>query len=98
MIQDKTPRGYAILCDSAFAAGRELDGKIVRGRKSNEASDAISDEMAAVDLILQRVLPSERQYAEWGVRVFKAPFGLLRLPMSRTPRSVKPYYWYVLTC
>lgn len=82
LLQEKTPRGYAILCDSAFTASKEVEGKIVRGRKVNERCDVMSEEMAAIDIILQRVLPSERQSAEWGIRAFKAPFGLLRLPMS----------------
>ena len=59
-----TPRGLAILTDSAFTAGHEIDDKIVRGRKSNERKDFFSVEMAALDLILQRVLPSERLSAE----------------------------------
>lgn len=37
--------------------------------------------MYAIDLILKRTMPSERQSAEWGVRSLKAPFGRLRLPL-----------------
>lgn len=80
---DITPPGMAILCDSAFLSGREIKGKLIRARKSNEVTEMFeSEELAAIDIILQRVMPSERQAAEWGVRALKAPFGILRLPLS----------------
>lgn len=81
---DKTPRGYAILGDSAFIArARVTHGKILRGRKASETHDVPESALlAAVDAVLQRAMPSERQSAEWGVRAVKAPFGRLRLPLS----------------
>lgn len=80
---EKTPRGKAILGDSAFVTNtRVTHGKIIRGRKTTETSDIpLSPLLAAVDAILQRAMPSERQSAEWGIRAFKAPFGRLRLPL-----------------
>lgn len=77
-----TPLGYAILCDSALTAGAAVDDKIVQARKTSEPGDVFSVEMSAIDLIMQQVLPSERQSAEWLIRAFKALLGLLRLPMS----------------
>lgn len=79
-----TPPGFAILGDSAFAVERKVsDGKIVRSRKSNErAFIPESLELAAIDTILQRVMPSERQSAEWGVRAIKGTFGRLKVPLS----------------
>ena len=61
-----TPPGYAIPGDSAFIGHtRHTKGNIVRGRKSNETKRIQSSpEMAAVDIILQRVMPSERRSAE----------------------------------
>eukprot|EP00171_Calliarthron_tuberculosum_P005428 IDg5428t1 len=81
---DFTPPGYAILGDSAFASSMRVGGgKIVRARKQNETVDIPeSPELAAVDLVLQRVLPSERQSAEWGIRALKGPFERMRLPLS----------------
>lgn len=82
---EKTPVGMAILCDSAFmAATAKTGGKIIRARKVTERSEIpCSELMSAIDDILQSVMPSERQSAEWGVRALKAPFGRLRLPLSR---------------
>lgn len=77
------PRRFAILCGFAFTAGRDLDEKIVKSRKSNEISDVKNTLRAATDLIIQRVLPSKGQSDDWGVRAFKVPLDLLRLPMSR---------------
>lgn len=79
----KTPRGRAILGDSAFVVkSRVIHGKIIRARKSTETVDTpTSSLLASVDAILQRVMPSERQSAEWGIRAVKAPFGRLRLPL-----------------
>lgn len=77
------PRGFAILCDSAFTEGQAADDKTVREREKNERSELVSLEIVSVDTIMQRLLPSERQYAEWGIRAFRTPFDLLRLPLSR---------------
>lgn len=61
---DMTPHGYAILGDSAFVT-RNMGGKVVQGRKTNETSDIPNDAvLAAVDLIVQRIMPSDRQSAE----------------------------------
>lgn len=86
---DMTPPGFAILGDSAFVCDlRVAHGKVVRARKANEVRDIpTSAALAAVDIIMQRVLPSERQSAEWGIRCLKGPFGRMRLPLS--PDSVK---------
>lgn len=61
LADEKTPPGMAILADSAFVT-RTTNGKIVRARKTNE-TNAIphSTFLAAVDVILQRIYPSERQ-------------------------------------
>lgn len=81
---EMTPPGYAILGDSAFSSLMSVSGgKVVRARKSGETREIpISASLAAIDLVLQRVLPSERQSAEWGIRCLKGPFGRLRLPLS----------------
>lgn len=86
---EMTPPGFAILGDSAFVT-RTTGGKVVRARKNNETGEIPTDAvLAAVDIIMQRVMPSERQSAEWGIRAMKAPFGILRLPLS--PSSRKRY-------
>lgn len=77
------PRGFVILCDSAFTAGRDVEEKIVKGRNSNVISNVNSTLLPGTDLIIQQVLSSERQSAEWGVRALKKTFALLRLSMSR---------------
>ena len=53
--------------DSAFVIDvRCTNGKVLRGRKSNEKKGIPqSAVLAAVDILLQRVMPSERQSAEW---------------------------------
>lgn len=77
-----TPRKYAILSDSAFTARAAMDNKILQTCKTNEDGDVLKVEMLAVDLIKQKVFPSERQSAECGIRAFKARFGLLQFPRS----------------
>lgn len=64
-----------------------MDDKIGRVRKTNETSDVLSIESSALELIMQQVLPSEQQSVEWKIRAFKAPFGLLRLPMTPDSES-----------
>lgn len=80
---ERTPRGKAILGDSDFIINsRVVHGKITRGRKSTETIDIpMFPLLAAVEAILQRSIPSELQSAEWGIRVIKAPFGRLRIPL-----------------
>eukprot|EP00171_Calliarthron_tuberculosum_P023637 IDg23637t1 len=71
-LTEHTPPGYAILGDSAFPrSSAALQGKLVRARKVNEHNGADvphSAYLAAVDALLERSMPSERQSAEWGVR------------------------------
>jgi len=81
-----TPRGFAILGDSAFPSRTSiLQGKIVRSRKVNEIPRAgtVTETAyrAAIDLLLDRAMPSERQSAEWGVRAIKGPFKRLTVPL-----------------
>ena len=78
-----TPPGFAILGDSAFVNNTNTThGKVLRGRKTNETNNTPeSAALAAVDVILQRVMPSERQSAEWGVRALKGPFQRLKTPL-----------------
>lgn len=77
-----TPCGFAILADSAFQF-YGLDGKIVRARKFSENQDLpVSAEMEEIDRIMQQIMPSERQSAEWGIGCIKRAFGFLNLPMS----------------
>lgn len=78
-----TPPGYAILGDSAFLAYyRVVHGKIIRGRKRSEKRNiSQSEELQEVDLVLQIIIPSERQSGEWDVRAIKAPFVWLLLPL-----------------
>lgn len=41
-----------------------------------------SEKLVAIDLVIQRIVLSERQSGEWGLRAVKALFGSLRLPKS----------------
>lgn len=79
LADENTPPGMAILGDSAFVNNtRVTHGKVVRNRKSTETTDIPEGAaLAAIDLILQRVYPSERQSEEWGVRSLKGPFKRL---------------------
>jgi len=75
----KTPKGYCLLGDSAFPrVSGELQGKIIRARKSNEYSgqNGVPQNafLAATEVMLERAMPSERQSAEWGIRSIKGPF------------------------
>lgn len=92
---EMTPPGFSIFGDSAFVT-RTMEGKLVRSRKTNETSDIPKDAvLAAVDIIMQRVMPSERQSAEWGIRSLKGPFGILRLPL---PSFSRKRYKLLCTC
>ena len=83
LFDEMTPPGYAILGDSAFVNDTRItNGKIIRSRKANEAQDIPeSAELCAVDLLLQRIMPSETQSAEWGIRALKGPFARLKVPL-----------------
>lgn len=62
LLQDeKIAPGYAFLCDSTFTADlMSTKGKLVRWRKSNVPKNVPqSAEICAIDLILQRAMPSE---------------------------------------
>ena len=81
-----TPPGLAILADSAFPRNADgLEGKIVRARKANEMGDCAinvsNTYLSAVELLLDRAAPSERQTAEWGIGASKQPFGRLRVTL-----------------
>lgn len=70
------------------------NGKVIRGRKTNEMWDIPeSAAVVAVDTILQRVIPGERQSAERGVHAIKGPLQRLkvRLPAdaSNRPRLLR---------
>jgi len=80
-----TPPGMAILGDSAFVTNtKATNGKIVRSRKTNEVSNIPeSAPLAAVDLLQQRIMPSERQSGEWSIRAIKAPFARQKVPLLR---------------
>ena len=82
---DYTPTGYALLGDSAFPrVSAALNSKIIRARKPNEHSaNGIPHcaYLAAVDKLVEKVMPAERQSAEWGVRAIKGPFKRLTVPL-----------------
>ena len=80
---EMTPPGYAILEDSAFVNDTRItNGKIIRSRKANEAQDIPeSAELCAVDLLVQPLMSSERQSAEWGTRALQGPFVRLKIPL-----------------
>lgn len=85
---ERSPSGYTNLGDSAFVPDTSLtNGKMVRGRKANETVTVDSTELAAVDLIMQHIMLSERQAAEWGVRALKRRFWCLRLFLSPDSRQ-----------
>ena len=94
MNSSKLPPGYAILADSAFPrTGNDLVGKIVRARKDDEMGTGgdvpESAYLSAIDYVLQNVMPSERQSAEWGVAALKGPFK--RLTVNLPADSYKRY-------
>lgn len=79
---ERNPPGFSVLADSAFPwRDRSIYFKIVRAPKSNEmggapnASRTIWSE--AMNLVLDRLLPSDRQSAEWGICALKGPFKRL---------------------
>jgi len=82
----QTPKGYCLLGDSAFprVAG-ELQGKIIRARKSNEfrGRNGVPHNafLAATEVMLEKAMPSERQSAEWGIRAVKGPFKRLTVAL-----------------
>lgn len=63
---EKTPRCYAILGDSAFVTNSRItNGKIIRSWKSPETADVpISDLLVQVDVVMQPVMPIKRQLAQ----------------------------------
>lgn len=74
----------AILDESEFFVdGQTGSDKMVRARKKSEITGRCEGaEFATLNLILRRVIPSERQSAEWYVGAFKDSFRVLRFPLS----------------
>lgn len=80
------PFGYEKLYDSAFPHfDSQLRGKTVRTRKHNEkgANGDIpqSSYSAAIDLLLEKALPSEPQSAKWVVEAFNRPSKRFKIPL-----------------
>lgn len=67
-----------------------MEGKLLRARKANEhgARSGVPRAawLAAVDLMLERAMPSERQSAEWCVRAIKGPFKRLTVTLPANAR------------
>lgn len=89
-----------ILGDSAFVVdGRVSGGKIVRVCKTNEKIGMLeSEDMAAKNFIIQRVLPTERQSAKRVVRALKALLCAASLTISgqrKTEASFHSFYMSV---
>lgn len=78
-----TPQGKIILGDRAFVTkSRVTYGEILRGWTCTETTGVpMSELLAAVDEVLQRVMSSERQSTEWEIRAVQAPFRHLRVPL-----------------
>lgn len=51
--------------------------------------------MAAVDVLLERAMPSEMQFAEWGVRALKGPFKRLNTTL---PADYRRRYRHIRLC
>lgn len=94
---EMTPAGYCILVDSAFPRyGGDLRGKLVRARKDNERNDIpAAASLAAVDALIEKAMPSERQSAEWGVRALKGPFKRLSVAL---PADAYKRYRIIRVC
>ena len=96
-----TSPGMAILGGPAFVKKntREGNGKLVRGLKSNETDNIPeSAALAAVDLIVHRVMPSERKLLS-GVfeplRYHFLDFRCLSLPIQGNENAC---WQFVATC
>lgn len=78
---EMTPAGNSILGDSAFVCflGAWVQ-KIVWKRKEKDITK--SKAPVTIYFMTQRVLPSDLQRPQWGMRCFKHPFGILCLPHS----------------
>ena len=86
ILTHNTTPSFSVLCDSAFPRNDpSLVGKLVRARKVNEMGKSSDTPnctyLAAVDVLLERAIPSERQSVEWGVRSIKGPFKRLSVPL-----------------
>lgn len=94
---EKSPPGFEILGECAFFISlRMTPGNIVRLRNSNETEGILRYALlSAVDIVLQRVIPSERQSAEWVIRALKVPFGRLRLPINPRIAQTVPATLYL---
>lgn len=71
-----------------------MDDKIVQTRRSNQSSKVVSPKMCAIDIILQRLLPSERQSR---IRTSKNLFDLLRLSIKPAAELNVLYSWRAFT-
>lgn len=76
-----TPPGFAILGDSAFVKNPNVtNGKVLRDRETDETHDIPqSTALTAVELLMRRVMPSQRQSLEWSVGCASSEGALLAL-------------------
>lgn len=77
-----TPTVYQALAYSAFThVSSVLQGKIVRARKANELGKSSNvpqtQYLAAIEILFEKAMSSERKSADWGVRAMKGLFKRL---------------------
>ncbi|CDO74523.1 hypothetical protein BN946_scf184846.g4 [Trametes cinnabarina] len=81
-LRNKTPAGYYLVTDTAFPRGdRSISGRIQAPLKSGQQVSDDPEEREAL-LARNRQLLSFRQTAEWGMRLLRAGFARLRVPMD----------------
>lgn len=87
---ESTPAQMAFLAHSAFVTStKTTNGKIVHTRKTNETkSIPASAYLAGLELVLQRVYPSERQSGQWGVRALKETVPLLKVQLPAEANKI----------
>ncbi|KAE8206298.1 hypothetical protein CF327_g7582 [Tilletia walkeri] len=81
----QTPKKFALLADSAFPRGKDVQGHILSKPKEKK----VMTETDVSKLRLWEAITRQRQAAEWGMRALQGAFGRLdlRLPVDKRKRS-----------
>lgn len=82
-VGELTPPGFALFGNSAFVMdSRAGEEKPYRELETNGTrAGPESETLAALHIVMQRVLFCKQQSAEWDTKALKAPFVLVRLAL-----------------
>jgi len=92
LLRERVPDGFSLISDSAFAATKDAECKIVKPLKQDQLEAVANDKTLSVKEIVgllkkHRSALSVRQAAEWGMRTIQGAHGRLQAPLPANHKS-----------